>query len=78
MPIDIDVIHQETGLPIYFRYCPGNVIDVSTLGWIIEELKKMVVNTKFFVMDAGYYDNGNLGLLFSNRISFIMRKYVCG
>jgi len=54
------------------------VIDVSTLGWIIEELKKMVVNTKFFVMDAGYYDNGNLGLLFSNRISFIMRKYVCG
>ena len=69
----IYVLHQETGLPLYFRYCPGNVVDVSTLGRTIEELKQMGVNTKFSVMDAGYYDNENLGLLFENRISFIMR-----
>ena len=33
----------------------------------------MGVNTKFSVMDAGYYDNENLALLFENGISFIMR-----
>jgi hypothetical protein len=27
----IYVSQLETGIPIYFRYCPGNVIDVSTL-----------------------------------------------
>ena len=69
----IYVIHQVTGLPIYFRYCPGNVIDVSTLARTIEELKQQGVNTKFSVMDAGYYDNENLGLLFEHGISFIMR-----
>ena len=69
----IYVIHQRTGLPIYFRYCPGNVIDVTTLDRTIEELRQMGVNTKFSVMDAGYYDNENLALLFENGISFIMR-----
>ena len=64
----IYVLHQETGLPLYFRYCPGNVVDVSTLGRTIEELKQMGVNTKFSVMDAGYYDNENLGLLFEQDI----------
>ena len=47
----IERIDQETGLPIYFRYCPGNVVDVSTLGRTIEELKQMGVNTKFSVME---------------------------
>ena len=69
----IYVIHQESGLPIYFRYCPGNVIDVSTLARTIAELKQMGVNTKFSVMDAGYYDGENLALLFENGISFVMR-----
>jgi len=69
----IYVIHQTTGLPIYFRYCPGNVIDVTTLARTIEELRLMGVNTKFSVMDAGYYDQENLGMLFENGISFIMR-----
>ncbi|MDR1110841.1 MAG: hypothetical protein LBP92_09175, partial [Deltaproteobacteria bacterium] len=41
----IHVIQQETGLPIYFRYCPGNVIDVSTLIRTILELKEIGVNT---------------------------------
>jgi len=61
------------GLPIYFRHCPGNVIDVTTLARTIEELRQLGVNTKFSVMDAGYYDSENLGLLFENGISFIMR-----
>lgn len=43
----IYVIHQRTGLPIYFRHCPGNVIDVTTLARTIEELRQMGVNTKF-------------------------------
>ena len=35
----IYVVHQKTGLPIYFRYCAGNVIDTSTLIRSLEELK---------------------------------------
>jgi hypothetical protein len=69
----IYVTQQETGLPIYFRYCPGNVIDVSTLIRTIEELKSCNVNTEFAIFDAGYYDDANIAMLYENNISFVTR-----
>jgi len=69
----IYVTQQETGLPIYFRYCPGNVIDVSTLVSTIKELKQNGINTKFAILDAGYYSKDNVRTLYDNKISFITR-----
>ncbi len=69
----IYVVQQETGLPIYFRYCPGNVIDTTTLIRTISELKASGVNTKFAILDAGYYDDNNIRALYKNKISFITR-----
>ena len=56
----IYVTQQETGMPIYFRYCPGNVIDVTTLKRTLAELKESGINTKFALLDAGYYSDGNI------------------
>jgi len=69
----IYVVQQNTGLPIYFRYCPGNVIDASTLVRCIFELKAQGVNTKFAILDAGYYTADNIRELFEHKISFITR-----
>jgi hypothetical protein len=69
----IYLTQMETGLPIYFRYCPGNVIDVSTLVRTILELKESGVNTKFAIMDAGYYDQDNIATLYQNKVSFVCR-----
>ncbi len=60
-------------MPIYFRYCPGNVIDTPTLVRTIAELKESGVNTKFAILDAGYYSDGNLLHLYENKISFVTR-----
>jgi hypothetical protein len=69
----IYVVQQRTGLPIYFRYCPGNVIDTMTLIRCIEELKAQGVNVKFAILDAGYYTEDNVRDLFENKISFLTR-----
>ncbi|MGD9153885.1 MAG: transposase [Bacillota bacterium] len=69
----IYVTQQETGLPIYFRYCPGNVIDTTTLIHTMAELKASGVNTKFAILDAGYYDDRNITALYENKISFVTR-----
>ncbi len=69
----IYVVQQETGLPIYFRYCPGNVIDTSTLIRTMSELKASGINTKFAILDAGYYDDDNIRALYKNKVSFITR-----
>ena len=69
----IYVVQQNTGLPIYFRYCPGNVIDASTLIRCIAELKEQGINTKFAILDAGYYTAENIHNLFEQKVSFITR-----
>jgi hypothetical protein len=69
----IYITDQKTGLPIYFRYCPGNVVDVSTLTRTIKELKQNGVNTKLAILDAGYYSDDNLLALYEAKISFVTR-----
>lgn len=69
----IYVVQQGTGLPIYMRYVPGNVIDASTLVTTMRELKAQKVDTKFAILDAGYVTEGNLKELFESKVSFLSR-----
>lgn len=69
----IYVVQQRTGLPLFFRYVAGNVIDVSTLTRTIAELKANGINTKFAILDAGYYTGTNADVLLNAGVSFITR-----
>jgi hypothetical protein len=69
----IMVIESNTGLPIYYRYVPGNIVDVSTLNNIINQLKEYNVLVHRAVLDAGYYSKDNLIELHNNNIPFITR-----
>ena len=69
----IYVVQQRTGLPLFFRYVAGNVIDVTTLTRTIAELKSNGVNTKFAILDAGYYTGTNADVLLDAGVSFITR-----
>lgn len=69
----IYVVQQQTGLPLFFRYVAGNVIDVNTLTRTIAELKANSINTKFAILDAGYYTGVNADILLDAKVSFITR-----
>ena len=69
----IYVLQQETELPLFMRYCPGNVIDITTLIKTILELKANGINTKFAILDAGYLSKENTEELYENGISFLSR-----
>jgi hypothetical protein len=69
----IYVVQQHTELPLFFRYCPGNVIDISTLQKTLLELKAYNVNIKYAILDAGYLDDLNIRELYANKISFLSR-----
>ena len=69
----IYVVQQRTGLPLFFRYVAGNVIDVSTITRTIAELKANGVNTKFAILDAGYYTEVNADALIDAGVSFMAR-----
>lgn len=69
----IYAVQQGTNLPLYFRYCPGNVIDVSTLCTTINEIKAYNIDVKFAILDAGYLSDDNINELYDGGISFVSR-----
>lgn len=69
----IYVVDQKSGMPLFFRYISGNIIDVSTITRTISELKSNGVNIQFAILDAGYYTGKNADILIDSKISFITR-----
>ncbi len=67
------VIDKKSSLPLYFRYLPGNIVDVSSLTTTIEELKKYNINSSFALVDAGFYSKDNIKELNSKEIDFLTR-----
>lgn len=69
----IYVVQETTGLPIFFRAIPGNIIDVSTIARTVKQLDKLGVDTNYAIMDAGYLSDENIELFYKNSISFLTR-----
>ena len=69
----IYVVQQQTGLPLFFRYVAGNVVDVTTIHRTVAELKANGINTNMAILDAGYYNGKNADVLCEARIPFISR-----
>lgn len=71
----IYVVQQSTGLPLFFSYVAGNVIDASTIKNVVAHLKNNGIVTKFAILDAGYYNKRNADALIDAKISFITRVH---
>lgn len=71
----IYVVQQNTGLPLFFSYVAGNVIDASTIKNVVAHLKNNGIATKFAILDAGYYNKRNADALLDAKISFITRVH---
>jgi transposase len=67
------VINQKTQTPLFYRFLPGNIVDISSLKNTITELKLMGAKNKFVLLDAGYYAEENLTDLYKNNIDFLIR-----
>lgn len=69
----IYVIDRNNGMPIYFRYVAGNIIDVSTLITTVSELEQYGVSVNHAILDAGYFSEKNAAELFECGIPFMTR-----
>ena len=60
------VVERMTGMPLFFRYNAGNIVDVTTLRSTICELDAFGINTDYAILDAGYYSEANIKDLYGN------------
>jgi transposase len=59
--------------PLFYRYLPGNITDVSTLTQTIEELSKLGVKNSYILIDSGYFSENNIRNLYKQNIDFLSR-----
>lgn len=71
----IYVIDRRNGMSVYFRYCPGNIVDVSTLCTTTTELAQYGISIDYAIVDAGYFSEDNVRELYRNNIYFVTRLY---
>ena len=69
----IYVIDRNNGMPIYFRYVAGNIVDVSTLITTVNEMEQYGVSVSHAILDAGYFSEKNVVELFDSGIPFMTR-----
>lgn len=69
----IYVIDRNRGMPIYFRYVAGNIVDVSTLITTVYELQQYGVCIEHAIVDAGYFSEQNALDLIDSKIPFLTR-----
>jgi transposase len=69
----IFVVERNTGLPVYFRYVAGNIVDVITLRVTINHLKAQDMEVKHGILDAGYCSEKNVNELYDSGIPFLFR-----
>ena len=67
------VLSQESKKPLFYRYVPGNIADISTLKATIDELTALGVEHSFALLDAGYASESNIKHSLENQIDFLMR-----
>lgn len=67
------VLDQTSKIPMFYRYLPGNILDVSTLGQTIAELNLLGVKSKYVLIDAGYFSESNVKELYEQKIDFLTR-----
>lgn len=60
------VVDRKSGMPLFYRYNAGNIVDVTTLRSTIMELDVFGVNTDFAIVDAGYYSEQNIKSLYGD------------
>ena len=67
------VVDKGSGMPVYYRYVGGSIIDVSVFGMTIEELKRVGMRSSFVLFDAGFFSETNLRKLNSEGIEYLIR-----
>lgn len=67
------VVDKESSLPLFFRYIPGSIADVSTMKPTIEELNALGINGACFIFDAGFFSEGNIRSLQTDKADFLIR-----
>ena len=66
------VFGEQSGLPFYYRKLAGNIPDSKTVKNFLVELHVLRFHKVKFVMDRGFYSEGNINGLYKEHLKFLI------
>jgi len=63
---------ESSGLPVYYRKLPGNIVDVKTIQHLLKELDFLAIKKANLVMDRGFYSETNINELYRHHHKFLI------
>ncbi|MDR2199505.1 MAG: transposase, partial [Deltaproteobacteria bacterium] len=66
-------IDAKSGMPFFFRYSAGNIVDINILKHTIYELEKFGIDIKYSLLDAGYCSEENFKAMYDSGVNFLTR-----
>ena len=63
---------QDSKIPIAYRKLPGNITDMSTIKWLIKQLKYLNMKKVKLVLDREFYTQNNINELYTNNYKFLI------
>jgi len=69
----ICVVERASGMPVYYRYTGGNIVDVSVFSTTIAELKQIGFGDSFVLVDAGFFSEENIKQMHREKIEYLIR-----
>lgn len=74
--INIGLVTDRHGRPLMFRTYPGSVADVTTLGRMVDDVKRLGGGNNTLVMDRGFMSPRSVMYLLENDMDFVMPMIV--
>ncbi|MCR5814464.1 MAG: transposase [Desulfovibrio sp.] len=56
-----------TGIPIFYKFIPGNILNINSLRPIISQLNELDIKISKFILDAGYNSSDNLDIFYDEK-----------
>ncbi len=67
------VMDRERNRPLYFRYIPGSILDVSSLETTNKEMEDLGIKSSMTIMDAGFFSEDNIRSMLNKNMDFLIR-----
>ena len=74
--INVGLVTDRHGRPLMFRTYPGSVADVTTLGRIVDDVRRLGGKDNTLVMDRGFMSPRIIMYLLENGMDFVMPMVV--
>ncbi len=73
----IFVAQKSTGIPLFYKLVPGNIVDASTLQTILLHLEELNIDINSCIIDNGYNSKDDLDFFYDDKhypkITFVAR-----